>query len=97
MVPAVVALSVTAVRGFQDDVPGAHGGTGFVVDAKRGLILTNRHVCTCGPQRATAAFVGLLAAASSGVTCVFALKLSHSRCHIEVVRQRKRSRCRLPT
>lgn len=56
--PAVVALSVTAVRSFQDDHAGAHGGTGFVVDAKRGLLLTNRHVCTCGPERASATFVG---------------------------------------
>eukprot|EP00931_Biecheleriopsis_adriatica_P086407 TRINITY_DN61090_c0_g1_i1.p1 TRINITY_DN61090_c0_g1~~TRINITY_DN61090_c0_g1_i1.p1 ORF type:complete len:998 (+),score=208.07 TRINITY_DN61090_c0_g1_i1:50-3043(+) len=58
VVPAVVALSVTAVRGFQDDTAGAQGGTGFVVDAKQGLLLTNRHVSTCGPQRASAAFVG---------------------------------------
>ena len=92
-----MALSVTAVRGFQDDVPGAHGGTGFVVDEKKGLILTNRHVCTCGPQRATAAFVGFLAAASSGVTRVFAHKFAPFSCHVEVVRQRKKSRCRLPT
>jgi len=58
VVPAIVALSVTAVRGFQDDSAGAQGGTGFVVDAKQGLLLTNRHVCTCGPERASAAFVG---------------------------------------
>ncbi|CAE7678667.1 unnamed protein product [Symbiodinium sp. CCMP2456] len=71
VVPAVVALSVTAVRGFQDDVPGAHGGTGFVVDEKRGLILTNRHVCTCGPQRATAAFVGCPAAEEVEVSIAY--------------------------
>eukprot|EP00928_Gymnodinium_smaydae_P012547 TRINITY_DN14545_c0_g9_i1.p1 TRINITY_DN14545_c0_g9~~TRINITY_DN14545_c0_g9_i1.p1 ORF type:complete len:1031 (-),score=181.43 TRINITY_DN14545_c0_g9_i1:141-3233(-) len=57
-VPAIVALHVTAVRSFQDDHAGAHGGTGFVVDAERGLLLTNRHVCTCGPARARATFVG---------------------------------------
>ncbi|CAK0831971.1 unnamed protein product [Prorocentrum cordatum] len=56
--PAVVSLQVTAVRSFADDTPGAHEGTGFVVDAERGLVLTNRHVCTCGPARATATFVG---------------------------------------
>ncbi|CAE7576676.1 unnamed protein product [Symbiodinium necroappetens] len=71
VVPAVVALSVTAVRGFQDDVPGAHGGTGFVVDEKKGLILTNRHVCTCGPQRATAAFVGCPAAEEVEVSIAY--------------------------
>jgi len=56
--PAIVALQVTAVRSFQDERAGAHGGTGFVVDAERGLLLTNRHVCTCGPARAAATFVG---------------------------------------
>lgn len=61
VMPAVVALQVTAVRSFQDDFAGAHGGTGFVVDAERGLILTNRHVCTCGPERAAATFVGCAA------------------------------------
>lgn len=58
VVPAIVALQVTAVRSFQDDHAGAHGGTGFVVDAQQGLLLTNRHVCTCGPERASATFVG---------------------------------------
>jgi S1-C subfamily serine protease len=58
VVPAIVALQVTAVRSFQDDQAGAHGGTGFVIDAARGLMLTNRHVCTCGPARAFATFVG---------------------------------------
>lgn len=58
VVPAVVALQVTAVRSFQDDVAGAYGGTGFVVDMEQGLLLTNRHVCTCGPARINATFVG---------------------------------------
>jgi len=58
VVPAIVALQVTAVRSFQDDHAGAHGGTGFVVDKELGLLLTNRHVCTCGPARAAATFVG---------------------------------------
>mmetsp|Transcript_28710 Transcript_28710/g.66215 ORF Transcript_28710/g.66215 Transcript_28710/m.66215 type:complete len:1021 (+) Transcript_28710:62-3124(+) len=56
--PAIVALKVTAVRSFQDGPASSHGGTGFVVDAKAGLILTNRHVCTVGPQRCFATFVG---------------------------------------
>lgn len=56
--PAIVQLQVTAVRSFHDTVAGPLAGTGFVVDAERGLILTNRHVCTCGPQRAFAIFVG---------------------------------------
>jgi len=56
--PAVVELKVTAVRSFQDSIAGPRSGTAFVVDAERGLLLTNRHVCTCGPQRASATFVG---------------------------------------
>jgi len=70
-VPAIVALQVTAVRGFQDDTPGAHGGTGFVVDAKLGLLLTNRHVCTCGPERASASFVGCPATEELRVTIAY--------------------------
>ena len=58
VVPAIVALKVVAVRSFQDSPASSHGGTGFVVDADKGLLLTNRHVCTCGPQRASATFVG---------------------------------------
>ena len=36
---------------------GAGHATGFVVDAKRGLILTNRHVVSTGPLRAEATFL----------------------------------------
>lgn len=56
--PAVVSLHVTAVRSFHEGIAGPRSGTAFVVDAERGLLLTNRHVCTCGPQRVTATFVG---------------------------------------
>jgi len=56
--PAIVALHVMAVRSYQDDAAGSHGGTGFVVDAERGLLITNRHICTCGPERSSATFVG---------------------------------------
>jgi len=56
--PAIVALQVMAVRSFQDDTAGSHSGTGFVVDAERGFLITNRHVCTCGPERSSATFVG---------------------------------------
>eukprot|EP00746_Dinoflagellata_sp_MGD_P007519 gnl/MRDRNA2_/MRDRNA2_114895_c0_seq1.p1 gnl/MRDRNA2_/MRDRNA2_114895_c0~~gnl/MRDRNA2_/MRDRNA2_114895_c0_seq1.p1 ORF type:complete len:1015 (+),score=234.60 gnl/MRDRNA2_/MRDRNA2_114895_c0_seq1:82-3126(+) len=59
--PAVVELRVTVVRSFQDDTAGAHGGTGFVVDAERGLIVTNRHVASAGPCRGVATFVGFSA------------------------------------
>merc|ERR1719424_537038 len=59
--PAVVELRITVVRSFQDDTAGAHGGTGFVVDAERGLVLTNRHVASAGPMRGIATFVGFTA------------------------------------
>eukprot|EP00403_Amphidinium_massartii_P023610 CAMPEP_0178390210 /NCGR_PEP_ID=MMETSP0689_2-20121128/10526_1 /TAXON_ID=160604 /ORGANISM="Amphidinium massartii, Strain CS-259" /LENGTH=1027 /DNA_ID=CAMNT_0020010707 /DNA_START=2 /DNA_END=3085 /DNA_ORIENTATION=+ len=58
VIPAIAAIKVTATRSFQDGSASSHGGTGFVVDAEQGLLLTNRHVCTCGPQRAFATFVG---------------------------------------
>mmetsp|Transcript_119393 Transcript_119393/g.207277 ORF Transcript_119393/g.207277 Transcript_119393/m.207277 type:complete len:1032 (-) Transcript_119393:92-3187(-) len=55
---AIVALKVRVVRPFQDDKAGVCAGTGFVVDSERGLVLTNRHVCTCSPQHSRATFVG---------------------------------------
>ena len=43
-VPAVVALRVAATRPFDTESASVSSATGFVVDAERGLILTNRHV-----------------------------------------------------
>ncbi|MEZ4355946.1 MAG: trypsin-like peptidase domain-containing protein [Myxococcota bacterium] len=54
--PAVVVLRVSTPRAFDDLTPGTSTATGFVVDAKRGLILTNRHVVTPGPVVAEAVF-----------------------------------------
>lgn len=54
--PGIVALRVTAMRAFEDINPGTWYGTGFVVDAAAGLVLTNRHVVTAGPIRAIAYF-----------------------------------------
>ena len=48
---------VLYVRPFDGDHAGAGHATGFVVDAKRGLILTNRHVVSTGPVRAEATFL----------------------------------------
>lgn len=53
---AVVVLRVSTPRAFDDLTPGTGVATGFVVDAKRGLILTNRHVVTPGPVVAEAVF-----------------------------------------
>ena len=54
--PAVVVLRVSTPRAFDDLTPGTATATGFVVDAVRGLILTNRHVVTPGPVVAEAVF-----------------------------------------
>lgn len=55
-IPAIVALRITAVRAFEDEGAGVSWGTGFVVDASRGIVLTNRHVIQVGPTRALATF-----------------------------------------
>lgn len=56
VVEAVVAIRTTAPRSF--DTSGASNGvaTGFVVDAERGLILSNRHVVKPGPNVSEAVF-----------------------------------------
>ena len=56
-VPAVVQLRVNATRDFYMEDASTPVATGFVVDAERGLVLTNRHVVTAGPVRAKAIFV----------------------------------------
>ena len=54
---AVVAIRVSAVRAFDTEGPSTSVATGFVVDAERGLILTNRHVVQPGPVKAHAIFL----------------------------------------
>jgi S1-C subfamily serine protease len=54
--PAVVVLRVSATRPFDTENSGTYVATGFVVDAERGLILTNRHVVGPGPVVAEAVF-----------------------------------------
>lgn len=44
----VVTIQVDATRAFDTEWNASAQATGFVVDAKRGLILTNRHVVTPG-------------------------------------------------
>ncbi len=53
----VVAIQVDQTRAFDTEWNTTAQATGFVVDAKRGLILTNRHVVTPGPVTAQAVFV----------------------------------------
>jgi len=54
---SVVAIEVDQVRAFDTERNNSAQATGFVVDAERGLILTNRHVVTPGPVTAEATFL----------------------------------------
>jgi len=54
--PSVVTIEVDQTRAFDTEWNQSTQATGFVVDAERGLILTNRHVVTPGPVVATAIF-----------------------------------------
>lgn len=53
---SVVAIRVDAARAFDTARNSSTEATGFVVDAERGLILTNRHVVQPGPVVAEAFF-----------------------------------------
>ena len=54
---AVVSVQIDQTRAFEGESPSSSQGTGFVVDAERGLILTNRHLVTAGPIVARAIFI----------------------------------------
>jgi pro-apoptotic serine protease NMA111 len=54
--PSIVSIRVNATRAFDTDWNLSGQATGFVVDAQRGIILTNRHVVTSGPVVAEAVF-----------------------------------------
>ncbi len=53
----VVTIQVDSTRAFDTERNRSSQATGFVVDAERGLILTNRHVVTPGPVLAQAIFL----------------------------------------
>jgi S1-C subfamily serine protease len=52
----VVTIQIDGARAFDTEWNTTAQATGFVIDAKRGLILTNRHVVTPGPVTAQATF-----------------------------------------
>ncbi len=52
----VVSIQIDGVRAFDTEWNATAQATGFVIDAKRGYILTNRHVVTPGPVTAQAIF-----------------------------------------
>ena len=54
--PSVVSIQIDGTRAFDTEWNESSQATGFVVDAERGLILTNRHVVTAGPVRAEGLF-----------------------------------------
>src|SRR6516164_5913740 len=53
----VVTIQIDSTRAFDTEWNTTAQATGFVVDAERGLILTNRHVVTPGPVTAQAIFL----------------------------------------
>jgi len=53
---SVVSLQLSNLRNFDGTEQGDSSATGFVVDAKNGIILTNRHVVGSGPIRLSATF-----------------------------------------
>ncbi len=57
--PQVVSLQISYVRDFVEVNQGVSSATGFIVDAEKGIILTNRHVVGSGPISMTATFQNL--------------------------------------
>ncbi|CAG8638980.1 14542_t:CDS:2 [Ambispora leptoticha] len=48
-VTAIVSIRFSQVAAFDTEGPETSEASGFIVDAKRGIILTNRHVACAGP------------------------------------------------
>eukprot|EP00514_Thraustochytrium_sp_LLF1b_P009657 CAMPEP_0184548398 /NCGR_PEP_ID=MMETSP0199_2-20130426/6179_1 /TAXON_ID=1112570 /ORGANISM="Thraustochytrium sp., Strain LLF1b" /LENGTH=1031 /DNA_ID=CAMNT_0026943009 /DNA_START=176 /DNA_END=3269 /DNA_ORIENTATION=+ len=55
--PAVVVIRTNFVRTLEGSAAGSSTATGFIVDKRRGIMLTNRHVMSTGPVRAMATFI----------------------------------------
>ncbi|MDH5765027.1 MAG: trypsin-like peptidase domain-containing protein [Gammaproteobacteria bacterium] len=53
---SIITIRVDATRAFDTSMNNTTQATGFVVDAERGIILTNRHVVQSGPVVAEALF-----------------------------------------
>ncbi|KAF9934424.1 serine protease [Modicella reniformis] len=51
---SIVSITANHVRSFDTETSGAYSATGFLVDAKKGIILTNRHVVSPAPILALA-------------------------------------------
>jgi len=48
-IPCCMVIKITAARAFDTDAANSSTATGFVVDKRLGLVLTNRHVVKPGP------------------------------------------------
>src|SRR5688500_5672446 len=57
MAESVEAIEIDQTRAFDTEWNSSAQATGFVVDAERGLVLTNRHVVTPGPVTSEATFL----------------------------------------
>ena len=55
-IPSIVVVRVSSTRAFDTEGAAASVATVFVVDAERGILLTNRHVVEPGPVVAEAVF-----------------------------------------
>lgn len=55
--PSIVSLQLSSTRSFDNERAGNSQGTGFIVDAERGILLTNRHLVESGPVVAEAIFL----------------------------------------
>ncbi|NOY62750.1 MAG: PDZ domain-containing protein, partial [Gammaproteobacteria bacterium] len=54
---AVLSIRVDATRAFDTEWNSSTQATGFIVDAEKGIVLTNRHVVQPGPVIATGGFL----------------------------------------
>ncbi|ORY93040.1 hypothetical protein BCR43DRAFT_444348 [Syncephalastrum racemosum] len=48
---SIFSIKAARARAFDTEIPGSYTATGFVVDAKRGLVLSNRHVVSVAPTK----------------------------------------------
>lgn len=53
-IKSIVSIKATRVRCLDTEIPCVFSATGFVVDAERGIILSNRHVVSVSPLVAQA-------------------------------------------
>lgn len=56
VIRGIVSIKATTVRPFDTETAGDYTATGFVIDAKLGLILSNRHVVSPAPITAVGIF-----------------------------------------